>query len=219
MYALPGQTVQSAQQDIDTAIACGVHHISAYQLTMEPNTSFGHTPPPHLPDEDVSADIEAAVHSSLQQAGFVQYETSAFAQTKQQCLHNINYWQFGDYIGIGAGAHGKISSATAIERTIRSRHPKDYIQAMQQHPEAAINRRQVDARDLPFEFMLNVLRLNNGVPTSWFGERTGLPISRIQHMIKRAVDKGLLDTVSEYLRPTTLGRRFLNDLLSIFLNS
>lgn len=217
MYALPGQTVAQAKEDINTAIATGVRHISAYQLTLEPNTPFSHSPPPKLPEDDHIADIEEAVHTSLLQAGFHHYETSAFAHPQQQCRHNLNYWQFGDYIGIGAGAHGKISSAQAIERTTRCRHPKDYLQAMQQQPKCAIVRRQISAQDLPFEFMLNALRLTDGVPTTWFSERTGLPVTSIQCAITQAVERGLMDADPLNLRPTALGRTFLNDLLALFL--
>ncbi|PIT52456.1 radical SAM family heme chaperone HemW [Snodgrassella alvi] len=219
MYALPGQTVTQAQKDIDTAIATGVQHISAYQLTLEPNTPFAHTPPPQLPDDDHIADIEETVHTALLQAGFTHYETSAFAQPRQECWHNLNYWQFGDYIGIGAGAHGKISNAQEIIRTTRSRHPKDYLQAMQQQPQRAITRQPVSVQDLPFEFMLNALRLTGGVPSAWFSERTGLPLSAIQHAITQAVERGLLDANPLYLRPTPLGRSFLNDLLALFLKA
>ena len=127
MYALPHQTVQAACDDIRTAIAFGTTHISAYQLTLEPNTPFGHTPPQGLPEDDNAQDIEDAIHAELAQAGFVQYETSAFAKSpNQQARHNVNYWQFGDYIGIGAGAHGKLSHHDRIERTTRKRHPSDY---------------------------------------------------------------------------------------------
>lgn len=219
MYALPGQTLKQAQQDIQDALATGVQHISAYQLTLEPNTPFAHTPPPQLPDEDHLGDIEEAVHSALEQAGFIHYETSAFTRSPQQCQHNLNYWQFGDYIGIGAGAHGKISSAQAIVRTTRSRHPKDYIQSMQQQPQRAISRQPVAAEDLPFEFMLNVLRLTAGVPTAWFNERTGLPLAVIRQAISEAVKRGLLDANPLFLRPTKLGRSFLNDLLALFLKA
>ncbi|PIT14690.1 YggW family oxidoreductase [Snodgrassella alvi] len=219
MYALPGQTVKQAKDDIHTAISTGVQHISAYQLTLEPNTPFAHSPPPQLPDDDHIADIEDTVHTALLQAGFTHYETSAFAQPQQECWHNLNYWQFGDYIGIGAGAHGKISNAQEIIRTTRSRHPKDYLQAMQQQPQRAITRQPVSVQDLPFEFMLNALRLTGGVPSAWFSERTGLPLSVIQHAITQAVERGLLDANPLYLRPTKLGRSFLNDLLALFLKA
>ena len=130
MYALPNQTVQTALNDVQTAIATGVSHISAYHLTMEPNTPFGHTPPKGLPQDEAALDIEDAVHGELEGAGFIHYETSAFAKPGMQCRHNLNYWQFGDYLGIGAGAHGKISYPDHIERTVRRRHPNDYLAAM-----------------------------------------------------------------------------------------
>lgn len=217
MYALPGQDVPSAVEDITTAIATGARHISAYQLTMEPNTPFGHTPPARLPGEDAAADIENAVHRQLQAAGFMHYETSAFAQAEQACQHNLNYWQFGDYIGIGAGAHGKISSAEGVTRTTRCRHPKDYLTAMLNRPDTAITRHPVRAADLPFEFMMNALRLSNGVPSAWFAERTGLDLAAIRHALTEAVQRGLLDAHPQFLRATPLGQRFLNDLLALFL--
>lgn len=217
MYALPGQNVSAAVQDICTAIATGVRHISAYQLTMEPNTPFGHTPPAGLPAEDAAADIENAIHQQLHIAGFGHYEISAFAQQGQACRHNLNYWQFGDYIGIGAGAHGKISSVEGVVRTTRSRHPKEYLAAMRSQPEAAITRHAVCAADLPFEFMMNALRLRQGVPSAWFAERTGLDLAVVQHALAEAVQRGLLDAQPQFLRATPLGQRFLNDLLALFL--
>lgn len=217
MYALPGQTVVDALADVHTALATGVQHISAYHLTMEPNTPFGHTPPPSLPSEEGAHDIEDAVHSALAQAGFQRYETSAFTQNGQPCRHNLNYWQFGDYIGIGAGAHGKISSASAIERTVRSRHPKDYLGAMQQEPSLAISRVPVATHDLPFEFMLNALRLSEGVPAAWFSERTGLSLSHITKALQKATELGLLCDDVHKLQATAKGQRFLNNLLQLFL--
>lgn len=218
MYALPHQTVQAACDDIRTAIAFGTTHISAYQLTLEPNTPFGHTPPQGLPEDDNAQDIEDAIHAELAQAGFVQYETSAFAKSSnQQARHNVNYWQFGDYIGIGAGAHGKLSHHDRIERTTRKRHPSDYLLAMQTHPHDAIERKIVAPQDLPFEFMMNALRLVDGVPSAYFGERTGVSVAKISQQIKIAQQKGLLDSNPMFFRPTNLGRRFLNDLIEIFL--
>lgn len=218
MYALPHQTVQAACDDIRTAIAFGTTHISAYQLTLEPNTPFGHTPPQGLPEDDNAQDIEDAIHAELAQAGFVQYETSAFAKSpNQQARHNVNYWQFGDYIGIGAGAHGKLSHHDRIERTTRKRHPSDYLLAMQTHPHDAIERKIVAPQDLPFEFMMNALRLVDGVPSAYFGERTGVSVAKISQQIKIAQQKGLLDSNPMFFRPTNLGRRFLNDLIEIFL--
>ena len=217
MYALPGQDVQAALSDVHTALATGVRHLSAYHLTMEPNTPFGHTPPPNLPADDDAQDIEDAVQNALTAAGFAHYETSAFAQPGQACQHNLNYWQFGDYIGIGAGAHGKISAAGGIVRTVRSRHPKDYLAAMQSQPAQAISRSEVVTQDLPFEFMMNALRLTDGVPAAWFAERTGLSAAAIQPAVARAVALGLLDADPRRLQPTAQGRRFLNDLLQLFL--
>lgn len=217
MYALPNQTPQVALQDVQTAIQCGVRHISAYHLTMEPNTPFGRTPPNNLPSDDTAQDIEDIIHECLNATGFNHYETSAFAQRKQECQHNINYWQFGDYIGIGAGAHGKISSANSIIRTTRTRHPKEYLHAMHAQPNSAINRYPISIKDLPFEFMMNTLRLTAGVPTAWFEERTGLMLTSITPILEKAVKLGLIHSEPQTIQPTLLGRRFLNDLLTLFL--
>ena len=217
MYALPAQTVQTALNDVNTAIATGAGHISAYHLTMEPNTPFGHTPPKGLPQDEAALDIEDAVHGALETAGFIHYETSAFARAGMQCRHNLNYWQFGDYIGIGAGAHGKISFPDRIERTVRRRHPNDYLAAMQRNPLEAVERKTVAAADLPFEFMMNALRLADGVPAALLQERTGVPATHIMAQIETARRKGLLDTDPTIFRPTAQGRLFLNDLLQCFL--
>ncbi|HFC8536145.1 TPA: radical SAM family heme chaperone HemW [Neisseria bacilliformis] len=217
MYALPAQTVQTALNDVNTAIATGASHISAYHLTMEPNTPFGHTPPKGLPQDEAALDIEDAVHGALETAGFIHYETSAFARPHMQCRHNLNYWQFGDYIGIGAGAHGKISFPDHIERTVRRRHPNDYLAAMQRNPLEAIERKTVAAADLPFEFMMNALRLAEGVPAALLQERTGVPAAHIMAQIETARRRGLLETDPTVFRPTAQGRLFLNDLLQCFL--
>lgn len=217
MYALPGQTVQTALNDVNTAIATGAGHISAYHLTMEPNTPFGHTPPRGLPQDEAALDIEDAVHGALGGAGFLHYETSAFARPQMQCRHNLNYWQFGDYIGIGAGAHGKISFPDRIERTVRRRHPNNYLAAMQRNPSDGIERKTVSADDLPFEFMMNALRLSEGVPAALLQERTGISSARIMAQIETARRKGLLENDPTVFRPTAQGRLFLNDLLQCFL--
>lgn len=218
MYALPHQTTQQVLQDIQTAIDFDVSHISVYQLTLEPNTPFGHTPPQGIPEEDITQEIEEIIHSELAKAEFIQYETSAFSKyPNHRALHNLNYWQFGDYIGIGAGAHGKLSHHNHIERTVRKRHPIDYLNAMQHQPQEAIERKIVATHHLPFEFMMNVLRLIEGVPSTYFSERTGISISQISQQIKTAQQKGLLDGSPLFFRPTELGRRFLNDLIGIFL--
>ena len=217
MYALPRQNMESARQDVHTALATGAGHISAYHLTMEPNTPFGHTPPSGLPHDDAAQDIEDAVHQALADAGFDHYETSAFARPGQACRHNLNYWQFGDYLGIGAGAHGKISYPTHIERTTRRRGPNDYLAAMQGKPAEAIERKRIAAEDLAFEFMMNALRLHEGVPATLLQERTGIAPARIAAQIQAAQQKGLLDQDPLYFRPSEHGRRFLNDLLQCFL--
>jgi len=217
MYALPAQTIQTALNDVNTAIATGAGHISAYHLTMEPNTPFGHTPPKGLPQDEAALDIEDAVHGALETAGFIHYETSAFARPHMQCRHNLNYWQFGDYIGIGAGAHGKISFPDRIERTVRRRHPNDYLAAVQRNPLEAIERKTVAAADLPFEFMMNALRLAEGVPAALLQERTGVPVAHIMAQIETARRRGLLETDPTVFRPTAQGRLFLNDLLQCFL--
>ena len=217
MYALPNQTVQTALDDVQTAIATGATHISAYHLTMEPNTPFGHTPPKGLPQDEAALDIEDAVHGALEGAGFIHYETSAFAKPAMQCRHNLNYWQFGDYLGIGAGAHGKISYPDRIERTVRRRHPNDYLALMQSQPIEAVERKTVAAADLPFEFMMNALRLTDGVPAAMLQERTGVPAAKIMAQIETARQKGLLETDPTVFRPTERGRLFLNDLLQCFL--
>ncbi|HFC8542063.1 TPA: radical SAM family heme chaperone HemW [Neisseria weaveri] len=217
MYALPGQTVQTAYADIRTAIETGAKHISAYHLTMEPNTPFGHTPPPGLPQDEAAIDIEETVHQALAEAGFRHYETSAFAQAGHECRHNINYWQFGDYIGIGAGAHGKISYPTHIERTTRRRHPNDYLQAMASQPDKAIERHSIAAEDLAFEFMMNALRLSDGVPSSWLQERTGINPASLSAQIREAQTQCLLDHDPAAFRPSEKGKRFLNNLLQCFL--
>ena len=217
MYALPAQTPDLALHDVQTAIATGVSHISAYHLTMEPNTPFGHTPPPNLPPDEAAQDIEDIVQQTLLANGFQHYETSAFAQAGQACRHNLNYWQFGDYIGIGAGAHGKISYHSHIERTTRKRHPNDYLAAMHNQPTQAIERQPIAHQDLAFEFMMNALRLSDGVPSAWLSERTGISPAYIAPAIAQAQQKGLLAADPTRFAPTEQGRRFLNDLLQCFL--
>jgi putative oxygen-independent coproporphyrinogen III oxidase len=215
MYALPEQTLAEAQYDIDCAIATGVSHLSAYHLTLEPNTPFHHAPPP-LPDADLAADMQDMVEEQLAAAGYAHYETSAFAKpagyANERCQHNLNYWNFGDYLGIGAGAHSKLSDHTGIRREARPRHPKDYLAAP-----AMRNWQPVAAADLPGEFMMNALRLTDGVPLTLFPERTGLPLCAIEKSALAARQEGLLEIANDRLRPTAQGRRFLNRLLALFL--
>ncbi len=215
MYALPEQTLEGALKDLDTALATGVSHLSCYHLTLEPNTPFAHTPP-SLPDDDLSADMQDAIEARLADAGFRHYETSAFARPGQECRHNLNYWAFGDYLGVGPGAHGKLSSHEGIVREMRHKHPGRYLEGAAKG-DFIQERRDVGTTELPFEFMMNALRLTGGVPQTLFAERTGLPLASIEAELIDARKRGLLDTANNTLRPTEQGRRFLNDLLQVFL--
>jgi len=215
MFALPGQSVEDARNDASAAVAFAAPHLSFYQLTLEPNTLFHQHPPP-LPDEDAAADIEDAVLHMLAQAGYVHYETSAHAKSGRECRHNLNYWRFGDYVGIGAGAHSKLSFPDRIVRELRWKQPRQYLDQL--HAGSPLQEQfEVSSRDLSFEFMLNALRLTEGVPTALFAERTGMPLSIAAASIAEATRKGLLEPDPLVLRPTALGRRFLNDLQQLFL--
>ncbi|MCX7165268.1 MAG: radical SAM family heme chaperone HemW [Rhodocyclales bacterium] len=216
MYALPRQTLAEAERDIATAIRAGVSHVSAYHLTLEPNTPFHHAPPP-LPDDDLAADMQEMVEASLAAAGFTQYETSAFAKPDQRCQHNLNYWNFGDYLGIGAGAHSKLSNHETIWREARHRNPRAYL-AGAARGDFISTQQPVARADLPGEFMMNALRLNEGFLPGLFTERTGLPLSAIEAPALAARCAGLLETVEGHIRPTPRGRRFLNQLLAGFLD-
>ena len=215
MYALPQQTPDAALADLETALAFGVSHLSCYHLTLEPNTPFHRRPPP-LPDADVAADMQDAIEARLAAAGFGHYETSAFARPGQECRHNLNYWTFGDYLGIGAGAHGKLSSHEAIVREMRHKHPTRYLDAAVKG-DFVQERRSVTAEELPFEFMMNALRLTAGVPRHLFAARTGLPLATVEPQLAEARRRGLLEITAEDIRPTERGRHFLNDLLELFL--
>ena len=215
MYALPQQSIKEAEHDIDTAIASGASHLSAYHLTLEPNTPFHHTPPP-LPDDDIAADMQEMIEAKLATAGFIHYETSAFAKPGEQCRHNLNYWTFGDYLGIGAGAHSKLSNHADIWREARHRHPRAYMPGAM-CGDFISTRQTISATDLPGEFMMNALRLTNGFPLRLFTERTGLPLTTIEKSALAARREGLLETVEDTLRPTQQGQRFLNQLLARFL--
>ena len=215
MYALPQQTLAEAGRDIATAIGAGVSHISAYHLTLEPNTAFHHAPPP-LPDDDLAADMQDMVEARLAAAGFAQYETSAFAMPGQQCQHNLNYWRFGDYLGLGAGAHSKLSNHATIWREARHRNPRAYLEGAARGD--FISTKQPVARaELPGEFMMNALRLNEGFLPRLFTERTGLPLAVIEESVLAARRAELLEIEDGHIRPTPRGRRFLNRLLAGFL--
>jgi oxygen-independent coproporphyrinogen-3 oxidase len=216
MYGLPEQTTQQAMQDLKEALSFETGHISLYHLTLEPNTLFASFPPP-LPDEDTTFEMQEILHQLLHQANYDRYEISAFAKKNQRCQHNLNYWKFGDYLGIGAGAHGKISFPDKIIRTIKERHPQSYMQSVFSPAKAMLEERQIDGHELPFEFMLNALRLIEGVPSSDFLDRTGIDLSAIQKDLQVAIQKGLLTDSLPQIQATSLGLQFLNDLQEIFL--
>jgi len=260
MFGQPGQRLEDLRRDLDRVDALGVGHVSLYQFTLEPNTYFASRPPEDLPGESLLEDMQQLIDDLVPRLGLEQYEVSAWARPSAQCRHNLNVWQFGDYLGIGAGAHSKISDHEGIWRQVRPHHPERYIQQMlaptlqvneAEPPEpmyttervlrqlpvrregsgpmpaleqvrktlpAGNRRRRVLERELPFEFMLNVLRLREGVPTTFFAERTGMRVSHINRVLTQAVDRGLLDPDPRVLRASPLGWRFLNTLQSMFLD-
>jgi oxygen-independent coproporphyrinogen-3 oxidase len=217
MHGLPGQEAADAAADIATARAFAPPHLSLYQLTLEANTLFAKYPP-RLPDEDVAAAIDDAVAEQAVLGGWQRYEVSAYARPGHASRHNLNYWNFGDYLGIGAGAHGKLSFPERIVRQTRVRNPELYL-ARAAAGEVPFEEADVAADDLPFEFMLNALRLVQGVPARRFEERTGLAIGAIANARDEAERRGLLAADPMVLRPTVLGLRFLNDLQSLFLET
>nr|WP_255533529.1 radical SAM family heme chaperone HemW [Polynucleobacter sp. UK-Mo-2m-Kol15] len=216
MFGLPNQTLDAARSDIETALSFKTPHLSFYNLTLEPNTYFANFPP-KLPNEDEIDAIFEQNLALLEGAGYRRYEISAYARKDQECKHNLNYWRFGDYIGIGAGAHGKISFPDKITRQVRERHPEAYMQAMESKGNALIEAKEVSAKDLPFEFMLNTLRLTDGVDTITFSERTGLPLNTVSRGLDAACKKGLLDLNPNKLKATKQGLRYLNNLQEMFL--
>lgn len=216
MYGLPGQTPEQAMADLETALSCGTEHLSCYQLTLEPNTAFHRAPPP-LPPDDMVAEIGEAVIERLVGAGFRHYETSAFARRGTECRHNLNYWTFGDYLGLGPGAHGKLSLRDQVVRHARLRHPRAWIEALQAGQDSRQLDQVVAADDLPFEFAMNAFRLCQGFPLELFEQRTGLPLARLLLTLDRLERRGLVARQPGHVAPTPLGARFLNDLLQEFL--
>ncbi len=217
MYALPAQTLDEALLDVQTALQYKPQHLSCYHLTLEPNTQFHHNPPV-LPDDDASAEMQQSIEILLGAHGYEHYETSAFAQPKRRAKHNLNYWQFGDYLGIGAGAHSKLSFPDKVLRQARYKQPQTYMQQVAAGaPIQTEHEVGVDA--LPFEFMMNALRLNEGFDSSLFAERTSLSLLSIQHELLEAERRGLLSRDHQRIAPTLLGQRFLNDLLELFLTA
>jgi oxygen-independent coproporphyrinogen-3 oxidase len=215
MYALPGQTLEAAQRDVERALSFAPPHLSLYQLTIEPNTVFAKRPP-QLPDDDTVAAVGDWIEARTAQAGYERYEVSAYARAGRRCRHNLNYWQFGDYLGIGAGAHGKLSFPHRIVRQVRFRQPASYLRNAGQGRFVA-DEVEVGRDDLAFEFMLNALRLGEGFAPELFTERTGLAFSQVERQLAVAESRGLIARDYRRIAPTALGRRFLSDLQSLFL--
>jgi len=217
MFALPGQDLAACLDDVRQAVSFGTEHLSLYHLTLEPNTVFAKYPP-QLPDDDTSAAMQDAVEARLAEAGLQRYEVSAYALPGARCRHNLNYWEFGDYLGLGPGAHGKLSFHDRIVREARLRSPDTWMAgAMARDGSHIAETRVVGPDELPFEFMLNALRLKDGVATGSFAERTGLSLAAIAQPLQAATARGLLDPDPTRLRATPLGWRFLNDLQEMFL--
>ena len=217
MYALPGQTLAALQTDLRAALSFAPPHLSVYHLTIEPNTRFANEPPTDLPDEDTAAQMLDVIVEHTAAAGLARYEVSAFARPGHRCRHNLNYWQFGDYLGIGAGAHGKLSFAHRIVRQVRWRDPASYVERALAG-QALSNEHEVARRDLPFEYALNALRLREGFTVEDFCARTGLPASALQRGLAQARERGLVEPGDAGLVvPTARGFDFLSDLQALFL--
>ena len=215
MYALPEQTLLEAEADISTAVDFAPQHISAYHLTIEPNTYFARFPPA-VPDDEQALQMQEMIEHTLAESGYAHYETSAFARADRRCRHNLNYWLFGDYLGIGAGAHSKLSFADRIVRQMRWKNPRDYLANVSAGRPVQTDE-PVRASDVPFEFMMNALRLIDGFETALFSERTGLPLTAALSALETAERQGLLIRDHAKIAPTPRGQRFLNDLLQIFM--
>ena len=217
MFALPRQSLAECVKDVEMALSFGTNHLSIYHLTLEPNTLFHRFPPP-LPDDELAADMQDMIHQKLHESGYVHYETSGYAKPGKQAKHNLNYWRFGDYIGIGAGAHSKLSFPDKITREMRHKQPGTFMEqalAGDARQETTATARE----ELPFEFMMNTLRLHDGFANSLFTERTGLPIHVISRQLDEAEAKGLIKRDHLSVKPTEKGRLFLNDLLELFLTT
>jgi len=215
MYALPSQTLDEARRDLETALLFAPPHLSLYHLTMEPNTVFAKYPPA-LPDDDLSADMQDMIAQTMGAAGYQHYEVSAYAKPGRRARHNLNYWQFGDYLGIGAGAHSKLSFPHRVLRQARFKQPASFIEAAKRGNPVQ-EEHEIGRADMGFEFMLNALRLTGGFDPNLFGERTGMNIGAITKALNEAEAKGLIYRDHKLIKPTELGQRFLNDLQEMFL--
>lgn len=217
MFALPGQTLEEVRQDVETAIVFAPPHLSLYHLTLEPNTYFAKYPPA-IPDDDLSAEMQDLIHANMAAAGYGNYEVSAYAQAKRESRHNLNYWNFGDYLGIGAGAHSKLSFPHRVVRQARYKQPKAYMDAVASG-NAVQESAEIQPDEMGFEFMLNALRLQGGFNVNLFQERTGMLLNTIESELLEAEKKGLLYRDHQTISPTSLGKLFLNDLQQIFLKT
>jgi putative oxygen-independent coproporphyrinogen III oxidase len=215
MYALPRQALPQARADLEAAFALGPEHLSYYQLTLEPNTEF-HARPPALPDHDQAWEMQVQGQALLGAQGYAQYEVSAYARAGRRCRHNLNYWEFGDYLGIGAGAHGKRTRAGEVRRRARHKHPRAWQDAAGT-PAAVQEDRAVPAPDLPFEFAMNALRLNDGFRLADFEHRTGLPASTLDRPLAQAASRGLIEREGPWVRASGRGRELLNPLTAMFV--
>ena len=215
MFGLPGQTLEQALDDIRIAIEQQPTHLSVYQLTIEPNTLF-HAKPPVLPDDDATWNMQQALQALLATNGYRQYEVSAYAQPGRECRHNLNYWQFGDYLGIGAGAHEKLTDTTGITRTWKLKNPENYL-SKAGTPAAVGGEQHLTRADAIAEFMLNALRLTGGFPAALFTERTGLALDAVEANLRHAERKNFIARNATDIRPTEQGRRFLNNLIELFI--
>ncbi len=215
MYGLPEQSIDAALQDLQKALDFKTPHLSWYHLTLEPNTAFYRQPPKGLPNDDFICDLEEQGRARILEHGLQQYEVSAYARAKQQCQHNLNYWTFGDYLGIGAGAHSKITDmqAGSIKRFNKQRVPKNYLDKALPYTSGE---RSLTADELPLEFMMNALRLQQPMPISLFAERTGLAAGTLEQAIEQGINKGLFVRVGQDLATTPLGQLFLNDAINLF---
>ncbi len=217
MFALPGETHDEVATEVETAVQLGATHLSFYQLTIEPGTAFAKRLPAGLPDDDTCADMSDLVIERLTSAGFDHYEVSGYAKPGKRCRHNLNYWQFGDYLAAGAGAHGKLTTREGILREVREMSPRRYAEKVKSVGHACAEKALIDSEALPFEFMLNVLRLTEGVPATLFESRTGLALSTLAPQLSDLRNRGLLVPDTTRIAPTAQGRAFLSDLQEAFL--
>jgi putative oxygen-independent coproporphyrinogen III oxidase len=215
MFALPGQRIDELKRDLSDVLECVPEHLSIYQLTIEPHTWF-YRYPPKLPDDDLASEMQFEIESITNECGYDHYEVSAFAKPDRRCLHNINYWEFGDYVGIGAGAHSKLSGAEGVTRIVKHKQPKRYMDGVASG-EAILSSQVIGAESLPFEFFMNALRLNGGVSTDLFEKRTALPVNVVRSRLKALERRGLVTSSDSFIQPTPMGARFLNEVLQEFL--